>query len=216
MIASATLLVTPVVVAKESGGDESYLIWMVLASLLVVGVSTLLQVRRLGPVGVGAVLPMSTAAFAIPFCITVLVDGGPATPDYADYCICACSSWSVSQVAVRVAASRNADSERHSDNDTFHNTGLGGVCLARRCGAGGAGSRAFDGPCCPGHSCRTDTEGHSGDAVVDTGNRYRSGGVQRRQGWESTILTGLLRRRGSVYRANGRVWGSTSASTSGC
>ena len=79
MIASATLLVTPVVVAKESGGDESYLIWMVFASLLVVGVSTLLQVRRLGPVGVGAVLPMFTAAFAIPFCITVLVDGGPAT-----------------------------------------------------------------------------------------------------------------------------------------
>ena len=79
MIASATLLVTPVVVAKESGGDESYLIWMVFASLLVVGVSTLLQVRRLGPAGAGAVLPMFTAAFAIPFCITALVDGGPAT-----------------------------------------------------------------------------------------------------------------------------------------
>ena len=79
MIASATLLVTPVVVAKESGGDESYLIWMVFASLLVVGVSTLLQVRRLGPVGAGSVLPMFTAAFAIPFCITALVDGGPAT-----------------------------------------------------------------------------------------------------------------------------------------
>ena len=79
MIASATLLVTPVVVAKESGGDDSYLIWMVFASLLVVGVSTLLQVRRLGPAGAGAVLPMFTAAFAIPFCITALVDGGPAT-----------------------------------------------------------------------------------------------------------------------------------------
>ena len=78
MIASATLLVTPMVVAKESGGDESYLIWMVFASL-VVGVSTLLQVRRLGPAGTGAVLPMFTAAFAIPFCITALVDGGPAT-----------------------------------------------------------------------------------------------------------------------------------------
>ena len=51
---------------------------MVFASLLVVGVSTLLQVRRLGPAGAGAVLPMFTAAFAIPFCITALVDGGPA------------------------------------------------------------------------------------------------------------------------------------------
>ena len=79
LIASATLLVTPVVVAKASGRDASYLVWMVFASLLVCGVSTLIQVRRLGPVGAGAVLPMFTAAFSIPFCITAVVDGGPAT-----------------------------------------------------------------------------------------------------------------------------------------
>ena len=52
---------------------------MVFASLLVVGVSTLIQVRRIGPIGAGAVLPMFTAAFAIPFCITAVVDGGPTT-----------------------------------------------------------------------------------------------------------------------------------------
>ena len=79
LIASATLLVTPVIVAKASGRDDSYLVWMVFASLLVCGVSTLIQVRRLGPVGAGAVLPMFTAAFSIPFCITAVVDGGPAT-----------------------------------------------------------------------------------------------------------------------------------------
>ena len=78
-MATATLLVTPVIVANESGQDESYLTWMVFASLLVVGVSTLLQVRRLGPVGAGAVLPMFTAAVSIPFCITAVMDGGPAT-----------------------------------------------------------------------------------------------------------------------------------------
>ena len=79
LIASAALLVTPVVVARASGLDESYLVWMVFASLLVVGVSTLIQVRRLGPVGAGAMLPMFTAAFSIPFCITAVVDGGPGT-----------------------------------------------------------------------------------------------------------------------------------------
>ena len=79
LIASATLLVTPVVVAKASGRDDAYLVWMVFASLVVVGVSTLLQVRRVGPVGGGAVLPMFTAAFSIPFCITAVADGGPAT-----------------------------------------------------------------------------------------------------------------------------------------
>ncbi len=70
---------TPVIVAKASGRGDSYLTWMVFASLIVVGISTLLQVRRLGPVGAGAVLPMFTAAFSIPFCITAVVDGGPAT-----------------------------------------------------------------------------------------------------------------------------------------
>ena len=79
LIASATLLVTPVVVAKASGRDDSYLIWMVFASLVVCGVSTFIQVRRIGPIGAGAVLPMFTAAFSIPFCISAVVDGGPAT-----------------------------------------------------------------------------------------------------------------------------------------
>ena len=79
LIASATLLVTPVVVAKASGQGNSYLVWMVFASLLVVGVSTLIQVKRVGPIGAGAMLPMFTAAFAIPFCISAVVDGGPAT-----------------------------------------------------------------------------------------------------------------------------------------
>ena len=79
LMAAATLLVTPVIVAKASGRDDAYLTWMVFASLLVVGVSTLIQVRRLGPVGAGAVLPMFTAAFSIPFCIAAVVDGGPAT-----------------------------------------------------------------------------------------------------------------------------------------
>ena len=79
LLASATLLVTPVIVANESGRGEPYVVWMVFASLIVVGLSTLIQVRRLGPIGSGSVLPMFTAAFAIPFCITAVTDGGPAT-----------------------------------------------------------------------------------------------------------------------------------------
>ena len=45
LMATATLLVTPVIVASESGMDDSYLVWMVFASLVVVGGSTLVQVR---------------------------------------------------------------------------------------------------------------------------------------------------------------------------
>ncbi len=79
LIASATLLVTPVIVARASGRDDSYLLWMVFASLVVVGLSTLMQARRFGPVGANALLPMFTAAVSIPFCITAVVDGGPGT-----------------------------------------------------------------------------------------------------------------------------------------
>ena len=67
------------IVANASGQDDAYLGWMVFATLVVVGVATLVQVRRLGPVGAGAVLPLFTAAFSIPFCITALQDGGPST-----------------------------------------------------------------------------------------------------------------------------------------
>ncbi len=70
---------TPVIVARESGLGVSYLLWMVFASLIVVGLSTFIQVRRIGPVGAGALLPMFTAAVSIPFCITAVVDGGPGT-----------------------------------------------------------------------------------------------------------------------------------------
>ncbi|MDD9994254.1 MAG: hypothetical protein OXS35_00700, partial [Dehalococcoidia bacterium] len=78
LMATATLLVTPVIVANESGQGEDYLTWVVFASLVVVGISTLLQVKRIGPLGAGAVLPMFTAAVSIPFCITAAKEGGPA------------------------------------------------------------------------------------------------------------------------------------------
>ena len=67
------------IVAQASGRGDWYINWMVFASLVVVGISTLIQVRRIGPVGGGVVLPMFTAPFAIPFCITAVIDGGPAT-----------------------------------------------------------------------------------------------------------------------------------------
>ncbi len=79
VIAMATLLVTPVIVANAADRGGEYVNWMVFASLVVVGLATLFQAQRLGPASAGLVLPMFTAAFSIPFCITALVDGGPAT-----------------------------------------------------------------------------------------------------------------------------------------
>ena len=77
LIASATLLVTPVIVAQATGQDPAYLMWMVFASLFVIGVCTIIQARAIGPVGARALAPMFTAAFSIPFCIAAVSDGGP-------------------------------------------------------------------------------------------------------------------------------------------
>ena len=66
-------------VSDAAGMDDAYLIWMVFASLLVVGVSTLIQVRKIGQVGGNLTLPMFTAAFSIPFCIAAVAEGGPGT-----------------------------------------------------------------------------------------------------------------------------------------
>ena len=78
-IYAAGVLITPVVVVKASGGPDSYLAWMIFATLATIGMTTLLQVARIGRMGTGLVLPMRTSFISIPFCIMALVDGGPAT-----------------------------------------------------------------------------------------------------------------------------------------
>ncbi|MDE0281360.1 MAG: hypothetical protein OXN16_09835 [Gammaproteobacteria bacterium] len=78
-IYAAGVLITPVIVIKASGGDDSYLAWMIFATLATIGMTTLLQVGRIGRMGTGLVLPMRTSFISIPFCIMALVDGGPAT-----------------------------------------------------------------------------------------------------------------------------------------
>ncbi|MDE0377669.1 MAG: hypothetical protein OXI20_00345 [Rhodospirillales bacterium] len=78
-IYAAGVLITPVVVVKASGGDDSYLAWMIFATLATIGMTTLLQVARIGRMGTGLALPMRTSFISIPFCIMALVDGGPAT-----------------------------------------------------------------------------------------------------------------------------------------
>ena len=78
-IYAAGVLITPVVVIKASGGTDSYLAWMIFATLATIGITTLFQVARIGRMGTGLVLPMRTSFISIPFCIIALADGGPAT-----------------------------------------------------------------------------------------------------------------------------------------
>ena len=74
----AGIIITPVIIVRAANGSESYLAWAVFAALLVSGVTTMLQARRIGPVGVGYPVVMGTSGAFIAVCVTAIADGGPA------------------------------------------------------------------------------------------------------------------------------------------
>ena len=73
----AGIVITIVIVVRAAGGTESYLAWASFAALVVSGVTTAVQARRIGPVGAGYVLLMGTSGAFIAASVTALVEGGP-------------------------------------------------------------------------------------------------------------------------------------------
>ncbi len=81
---AAALIVTPIVitvviVARIAELSEAYMAWGVFAALIVSGITTILQVVRVGRIGSGYVLVMGTSAAFIAVCVAALVKAGPAT-----------------------------------------------------------------------------------------------------------------------------------------
>ena len=73
----AGVILTPVIVIRAAGGDDSYLTWAVFAALLVSGLTTMMQAVRVGRIGAGYPLLMGTSGAFIAVCVTALVQGGP-------------------------------------------------------------------------------------------------------------------------------------------
>ena len=73
----AGVALTPAIVVRAAGGAESYLTWAVFAAVLVSGVTSVLQARRLGRIGAGYVLVMGTSGAFIAICVAALALGGP-------------------------------------------------------------------------------------------------------------------------------------------
>ena len=69
---------TPAIVVRAAGGAESYLTWAVFAAVLVSGVTSVLQARRIGRIGAGYVLVMGTSGAFIAICVAAIAQGGPA------------------------------------------------------------------------------------------------------------------------------------------
>ena len=73
----AGVVLTPVIVIRAAGGNDSYLTWAVFAALLVSGLTTMMQAVRVGRIGAGYPLLMGTSGAFIAVCVTALVQGGP-------------------------------------------------------------------------------------------------------------------------------------------
>ncbi|WP_420632642.1 uracil-xanthine permease family protein [Candidatus Palauibacter sp.] len=73
----AAIVITVAIVVRAAGGTESYLAWASFAVLLVSGVTTAVQARRIGRIGAGYVLLMGTSGAFIAVSVTALVEGGP-------------------------------------------------------------------------------------------------------------------------------------------
>ncbi len=81
---AAVLIVTPVIltvviVARIADQPESFLTWSVFAVMFIGGLTTILQVVRVGRIGSGYVLVMGTSSVFIAVCVAALVKAGPAT-----------------------------------------------------------------------------------------------------------------------------------------
>ena len=74
----AGIVITVAIVVRAGGGGETYLTWAAFATLIVCGISTLLQAKSLGRIGAGYILLMGTSGVFIAVSVAALQLGGPA------------------------------------------------------------------------------------------------------------------------------------------
>ncbi|MCE2392266.1 MAG: purine/pyrimidine permease [Proteobacteria bacterium] len=71
------VVLTPAILIGVGGGSDAYLSWAVFTALLVSGVSTAIQVLRIGRIGAGYILIMGSNSAFLAVCISALQQGGP-------------------------------------------------------------------------------------------------------------------------------------------
>ncbi|MXX54290.1 MAG: hypothetical protein F4106_06015 [Gemmatimonadetes bacterium] len=75
----AGIVITVAIVVRAGGGSETYLTWAAFAVLIVCGISTLIQAKRIGGrIGAGYILLMGTSGVFIAVSVAALERSGPA------------------------------------------------------------------------------------------------------------------------------------------
>ena len=77
MISVASVVLAPTIMIGIAGGSDAYLSWAVCAALLISGITTAIQARRVGRIGAGYILVMGTSTAFLAICISALERGGP-------------------------------------------------------------------------------------------------------------------------------------------
>ena len=74
----AGTILTPAIVVRSAGMGDALLTWVVFMALVVSGITTIVQVMRVGRVGAGYLLMMHTSGAFIAVSVAALIEGGPA------------------------------------------------------------------------------------------------------------------------------------------
>ena len=71
------IVLTVAIVVRTAAGSELFLSWAACAALMVSGITTMVQARRVGCLGAGYILLMGTSGAFIAVSVTALAEGGP-------------------------------------------------------------------------------------------------------------------------------------------
>ena len=78
IICIASVILTPTVMITVAGAGDDYLSWAVFAALVISGITTAIQARRLGRIGAGYILVMGSTSAFLAVSVAALEQGGPA------------------------------------------------------------------------------------------------------------------------------------------
>lgn len=78
ILVTLPIVIVTTIVARVANQSDAYLLWAIFAGMVIGGLTTIVQSRRVGPLGAGNLIVMGTSGAAIGVAVLALVTGGPA------------------------------------------------------------------------------------------------------------------------------------------
>ena len=72
------IVVVTTIVARVANQSDAYLSWAIFAGMVIGGLTTIAQSRRIGRLGAGNLIVMGTSGASIGVAVLALAEGGPA------------------------------------------------------------------------------------------------------------------------------------------